>query len=62
MIETLFNQPYSKIENVTTSLKIDRRTATKYLNELVKINILEVQKVGKINLYINRRLFELLKS
>lgn len=62
LIELLFNQPYSKIDYVTESLDIDRRTATKYLNELVRINILEVQKVGKTNLYINRRLFELLKS
>ncbi|MCF8146208.1 MAG: hypothetical protein K9N21_20055 [Deltaproteobacteria bacterium] len=38
----------------------ERKTAADYLNELENIGILERQKVGRENLYLNRGLFEIL--
>jgi len=62
MLELLFEQPYCKIEFVVDRLKISRVTATKYLNGLEKIGILESKKIWKETLYINTELFELLKK
>jgi len=39
-----------------------RQTAAEYLQELEKIGILKSQKVGVENLYLNVRLFEVLKN
>jgi hypothetical protein len=33
-----------------------------YLNELERIGILKKKKVGKENLFLNKRLFEVLKN
>ena len=39
-----------------------RQTAAEYLQELEKIGILKSQKVGVENLFLNVKLFEILKS
>ena len=39
-----------------------RQTAAEYLNALEAIGILKSQKVGVENLYLNVKLFELLKQ
>ncbi len=62
LIELLFEQPYSKIEFVVNQLKVERKAASRYLQELERIGILESQKVGRETLYINKELFELLKK
>ncbi len=62
LLELLYEHPYSKIEYLTKRLGITRITATKYLNNLVDIGILEVKQVWKENLYINKELFKLLKE
>lgn len=62
LIELLFEHPYCKSEYLTGRLGISRITASKYLKELEKINILKSKKVWKETLYINTRLFELLKA
>jgi Fic family protein len=62
MVELLFEQPYSKIEYVTERLNISRITASKYLKEFEKAGILKSKQVWKETLYINTRLFELLKK
>ena len=38
----------------------ERQTAAEYLKELERIGILEVHKVGRENLYMNKALYELL--
>jgi Fic family protein len=58
----LFEQPYCKSEYLEKRLGITRITAAKYLKELEKIGILKSKKVWKEILYINTRLFELLKK
>lgn len=61
LVELLFEQPYSKIEFVVNRLKVERKAASRYLHELEEIGILESHKIGKETLYINRKLFDLLK-
>ena len=62
LLELLFEQPYCKIEFVIERLNISRITASKYLKELKQIGILESKQVWKETLYINTKLFDLLKS
>jgi len=62
LLELLFEQPYCKIEFLVDRLKISRVTASKYLNGLKDIGILQSKKVWKETLYINIELFELLKK
>lgn len=59
----------SAIENIITThdelytmeeLQIHRNTSTKYLEELVRINLLSKHKIGKDNFYLNDSLFALL--
>ena len=62
LLELLFEQPYCKIDYVVERLDISRITASKYLKELKGIGILESKQVWKETLYINTKLFNLLKS
>lgn len=62
LLELLFEQPYSKIDYLVERLNISRITASKYLKELKEIGILESKQVWKETLYINTKLFDLLKS
>ena len=60
LLNNLFRHPYTKIELVAKEVQIHRNTASKYLEELVKIGLLTKHKVGKENLYLNSELFKLL--
>jgi len=62
LIELLFEQPYCKIKFLVDKGIAKRQTAATYLDELEKIGILQKKRVGKENLYLNIKLFELLKS
>jgi len=62
LIELLFEQPYAKIEFVTGRLKVERKTASRYLKKLVEIGVLDAQRIGRENIYINIGLFEILKK
>jgi Fic family protein len=62
LVQLLFEQPYSKIEFVVNQLKVERKAASRYLQELERIGVLESQKVGRETLYINKELFEFLKK
>lgn len=62
LIEILFRQPYCKIAFLVDAGIAERKTAAEYLNELEKIGILKSQKVGKENLYLNWRLYDLLSG
>lgn len=59
LLNNLFNHPYTKIEFVVEDLGVSRITATKYLDELVSIGLLEKIKVGRSNFYINAALMAL---
>lgn len=59
LLNNLFNHPYTKIEFVMDDLAVTRITATKYLDELVSIGLLDKTKVGRSNFYINSPLMAL---
>ena len=62
LVEILFIQPYTKIEHLVNQGIAERRTASKYLKELENIGILKSFKLWKENIFVNVRLYELLKS
>jgi Fic family protein len=61
LIEILFEHPYCKTEILTSRLNISRITATN-LKQLEGINVLKSKQVWKETIYINTRLFDLLKK
>jgi Fic family protein len=62
LIELLFEHPYCKAEYLTDRLSISRITASKHLKELERIKVLQSKQVWKETLYINTKLFDLLKK
>jgi Fic family protein len=62
LLELLFEHPYCKIEYVTDRLKVSRITASKYLKDLEGAGILETKRIWKEVLYINTKLFDLLRK
>jgi Fic family protein len=60
LINNLFMHPYTRIEFVQRDLDVSRITATKYLEALTADGILQKQKVGRTNYFINTRLYEIL--
>jgi len=60
LLNNLFKHPYTKIEFVERDLGVSRITASKYLNQLAADGLLEKQKLGTGNYYINSKLMELL--
>ncbi|MEO8231471.1 MAG: Fic family protein [Ignavibacteriota bacterium] len=62
LLNNIFRHPYTKIEFVMKDLSVSRITATRYLDELTRINILDKRKLGRDNYYINTDLFKLLAN
>jgi len=62
LLNNLFNHPYTKIDFVMQDLQVSRLTATKYLDELMRIGLLSKSKKGKENYYTNDDLFTLLSN
>jgi len=62
LIEILFSQPYCKNKILVDNEIASRNTASKYLNELVKLNILKIHKEGKETLYLNTQLYDILSE
>ena len=61
LIELLFEQPYSKIEDVVEKIGVERKAASRYLKELEGIGILKSVQIGRQVVYINEALLEVLK-
>jgi Fic family protein len=62
LIESIFENPYSKIDFLVRNIGINRKTASKYLKELEEAGILKHLKMGKELVYINNKLMEILKK
>lgn len=62
LLNNLFRHPYTKIEFLCEELSIERRTAGKYLDQLVNIGVLTKHKIKKDNFYLNHALFRLLSN
>ncbi len=60
LLNNLFKHPYTKIEFLMNDIGVSRITAANYLNKLAEDGILEKQKFGNGNYYINHALFNLL--
>lgn len=60
MLNNLFRHPYTKIAYLMEEVGVTRVTATKYLEELVEKGVLNKQKFGRDNYYINVELCEVL--
>jgi len=50
--------PYTKIEFLENDLTVKRKTGAKYLNQLVKLGLLQKVKIGTSNFYINQPLYK----
>ena len=61
-VDLLFKWPYSKISIVERELACSRLTATRYLNEIAALGLLQRVKMGREYYYINRELVELLSE
>jgi Fic family protein len=61
LVELLFEEPYSKIENVVNRLGVERKAASRYLKVLERIGVLTAQKIGRETLYLNIELIKILK-
>lgn len=60
--QTLFSQPYCRIENLVDNEIAKRQTASIYLKSLVEIGVLEEKIAGREKLYLNTRLLQELNS
>ena len=61
-IDLLFKWPYCKISIVERELACSRITATRYLNEMAALGLLERVKIGREYYYINTSLMDLLSE
>ena len=62
LVNNLFRHPYTKIDFVADELQVTRKTAAKYLEELVAAGLLTKHKLGKENYYLNDALYTLLHN
>ena len=62
LLETLFTQVYCKYSFLIEKGIASRNTASKYLNRLVEIGILEKEKVKSEFIFKNKGLYEILKK
>ena len=60
LIELLFEQPYCKVKFLVDRGIAKRQTAADYLRELEDIGILRSKQVGRENLFLNIKLYDLL--
>ncbi len=62
LIEILFMHPYTKIDFLVDRLGVTRKTASKYLNELEKNDILHTIQIKNSKFFVNIELFNILKK
>jgi len=60
LINNIFKHPYTKIELIMKDLDKSRATASKYLSDLERIDVLTVNKVGRHKYYLNHGLIKIL--
>ena len=59
LINNLFFHPYTKIEFMQNDMMVQRKTASKYLDKIVEVGLLQKIKLGHSNYYINTQLMNL---
>jgi Fic family protein len=60
LLNNMFRHPYTKIEFIMKELQVTRITATRYLDAVTDLGLLDKQKIGRDSYYINTPLFALL--
>lgn len=60
LVDTIFEQPYCRIDNLVEKGIAKRQTASVYLKKLVEIGILVEQQAGREKLFIHPKLMQLL--
>ena len=59
LINNLFFHPYTKIEFIERDMMVARKTAGKYLDQIVESGLLQKVKIGRENYYVNTQLVDL---
>jgi Fic family protein len=62
LVDVIFEQPYCRIENLIDKGITQRQAGSRYLKELVAIDVLSEVKVGREKIFINKRLMKLLRE
>lgn len=62
LLNNLFFHPYTKVEFLEKEMMVSQSTATRYLNSLVEIGLLDKITAQKSHYYINMPLMELFLS
>jgi Fic family protein len=62
LINNLFKHPYTKIDFLVEDLGVTRKTASKYLDQLIALELVALHKIGKENFYINVALYDFLHN
>ncbi len=62
LIDVLFEQPYCRIGNVTDAGIVRRQAASRYLQQLASIGVLEAHRIGRELLFTHPRLLHLLTT
>jgi len=62
LVNLLFFEFYTKIAYIEKGLGISRKTAAGYLTALQDVGILSSQKIGKERIYLNKRLFDIVRA
>jgi len=62
LVEIIFMEFYTRINNVEVGLNVTRKTASNYLNDLADSGILTAEVRGKDKLFINSKLMNVMRS
>lgn len=62
LVDLLFEQPYTRIANLENAGIAKRQTASKYLQALCEIGVLEEVNIGRDKLFTHPKLMELLRG
>jgi len=62
LVETLFVHPYCKNEFVEQATGVERKAASRYLHKLSEIGVLSANRIGRENVFINKKLMRLLRD
>jgi len=62
LVDTIFELPYCRIQNLVAKGLCERQAASRYLKQLVNIGVLQEVSVGREKLFLHPRLLQLLTN
>ncbi|MDW7669906.1 MAG: Fic family protein [Bacillota bacterium] len=62
LVDLIFFEFYTKISYIEDGLGVSRKTAAKYLSELEDEGYLVSEKIGRERIYLNKKLFKIVKE